>query len=729
MRTENLPVKIDCHALRNLKGTVEASSKEHIGYILVPVKNIPIVPLDKALKMKPRWVKIIGLSKEWRPHRPELLMHIMITSKDFLSCTKNDILESQGIVSNDSFIMEENPIPCMLTSQRGLFIRLLQEEGLLQIGNIDTCCDVFTVQLIIKNARYLENLIPDDEDAESELYINYVLLGNPHTRALNKKFNRCHQIQEKISINFRTTLAALAEYFDKIFFVPLEVMSGSRVLGATEIKLGPVVKIHELQMFLEKNPSHLFEIDAIANVKTLKEIPSNVNKPILEYKLAIQYVATKKLHQTECLEIYQRNQEVDIQGGGDGCSEEKPAPSVQSPRRKALSDILEVRSDGSKKSSKGKAKEKPADKADIALLLKEHQEGEVSELPRIFSYNLQLSSIKFNKKPEKGTWQLSFFHDRADIQRTIINKEINDENISTDNTIEFNDLELKLVFTSCIADIMSLVKSSEICTFCVKGPRKMHAKAQLDCNSLLVGNKEKIGGKIFLQDQVENVTGIANIFVYLEDVGVNFNTQVKTAPDDPQNVTRTIEEEKVLLMDEGYSYKVIEELEDWKIQQQDAFIGELKKQETSYLNLLKDSWTQKQSVFEQDLVIRSDQLSSLVKSLQDAQSKLKERDNRASKEQHDFMKLKTELERSFNDQLMITRERARRLEDDLLHEIKLKEIRFDDIQRCNEHSKAENCELRQQNERLQAKLRELQVTSIPKADLERVIQEMVSCVQ
>lgn len=158
MKTENLPVKIDCYALRNFKENVQDAIKEHIGYILVPVKNIPIMSLAKAIQMKSRWSKLIGLSKDWRSHKPELLMNIMITTSDFLTANMSQILESHGIESSESIVIEENPIPCMLTSQKGIFIRLLQEEGLLQVGSIDTNCDVFTLKIVIKGIRNLDSV-------------------------------------------------------------------------------------------------------------------------------------------------------------------------------------------------------------------------------------------------------------------------------------------------------------------------------------------------------------------------------------------------------------------------------------------------------------------------------------------------------------------------------------------------------------------------------------------
>lgn len=158
MKTENMPVRLDCFALRNSKNDINTANKEHIGYILFQVKNIPIVSLPKALQIKPKWAKLIGLSKDWRPHKPEFLVSIMITSREFLTTDHNQILETQGLESGDSIVFDENPIPCMLTSQRGIFIRLLKREGLLQVGNIDTNCDVFTITITMKNVRYLENV-------------------------------------------------------------------------------------------------------------------------------------------------------------------------------------------------------------------------------------------------------------------------------------------------------------------------------------------------------------------------------------------------------------------------------------------------------------------------------------------------------------------------------------------------------------------------------------------
>lgn len=350
--------------------------------------------------------------------------------------------------------------------------------------------------------------------------MNYVLLGNPHTRTLEKQFNRSYQIHEKVSINFRSSLAYLQEYFEKIFFIPIELLSGEKVLGTAEIKVNPLIKTTSLQEFLEKNPTSYLEVDEICNLQTSHDLIPNTNRPIVECKLSIRYIATKKLHQTELLEKYNRYQEVDSQAGGDFSEERQP--SVKSPKHKTLSDIPETCSEidpsnhakfvGVAKSIDTKHRANVilepnpstsrSEKDNIESILNSTQKINSAELPRLFSYNLQITKIKFNRTPEKGIWQFSFSHDKSDTPRAFINKELNHNDLDIDNLIALSDFELKLFFTAAASQITDLLTSSDSCTLCIKGPRGTLAKAQLDCQSLLIDNEEKVPGLVLLQDKL-----------------------------------------------------------------------------------------------------------------------------------------------------------------------------------------------------------------------------------
>lgn len=590
-------------------------------------------------------------------------------------------------------------------------------------------------------------------ESDPKFHINYALWGIPHTtRQLEKKFNRIHKLREKVSINFRSSLALLQEFFEKVFHIPFELMSDSVVIGSAELKLGELIATTSLKEFLAKYPLSAYEIDGICPIKTAHGVLPDSNCPLMEYKLTIEYISTRKLHQTELLDQYKRHKEIDVQAGGDQkelhdtqiipVREESSKSSSKVPtqeKRHVLSDIPEDRSESNAsvpfkavKSTDSVKRQSSRitqfEKTDIESIFNSQQDGLLAELPRLFSYNLRLQSIKFNRKPEKGTWQFSFFHDKADTQRIFIIREINSSDIASDNAIAFNDLELKLLFTSHASDIIELIKSSDLCTLCIKGPRGMHAKAQLDCNNLLVGNKEKTSGTILLKDQTDNISAMGRIFVNIDDLGINFNAQLATASSMMQEHWESSEVNTTRKLDghnESYAYKIIEELDEWKSNQQETFIVDLKNKESQLLEQLKEKWIQKTMTIEDDLVKKANKMTSLANTLEEAHNQLKAKDSKYSRDDKEINIMKQNLEQAFNGQLMAIRERARQLEDELRHELKLKEIRFDDIERCNQHLASENCELRQKNECLQAEFNDLKSNLVPKAEVEKLLQEMV----
>lgn len=687
----------------------------------------------------------------------------MITYKSFLTIDKTAIMQSQSDKCGvDSIIVEENPSPCMLTSQRGIFIRLLQEEGLLQVGNIDTNCDIFVVKVLMKNIKYLD-VVASNCDVSSdrscqEFYINYMLLGNPHIRSLDKKFNRIHLIQEKVSINFRSSLKSLKEYFDNIFYIPIEVFRSTRRLGTLEIRLKNNIKSTNLQEFIQKYPK-CYEFDGVAEIKTAQKDDEDTEDsqhpiPVMEYKVMIQYKATKKLHQTELLENYKRQksekiQGYDPQGGGDHLST-IPEKLEEKNREENFNedDEKEIQPDVKKIESANHKPEKKVskEKAIIESILNEHEKGQIADLPRLFSYNLQLKSIKLNHKPHRGIWQISFFHEKADTPRTFINRDVQDnECVDEKNLISFNDLELKLYFTSLGGNIMQIIKSSSVCTLCIKGPLNIHAKAFLDCKNLLISNKENLVGSILLTNQNESVTTMAQIYVYLEDSGINFNAAkiYKTEsqvfnedlppPPPPLTFSNTLpnimlSDQKIAqeLFDEDIAYKMIQELEDFKEREQEAFLLDLKKKELLYIDEFKTTFWRKKEHYLLEMAQKSEKLSALTKTLEETQQSIVTQNvHLQHKSTIDFQTIKRELEQVFKNQLVVIKTRAKQLEDDLFHELKMNENKIEVLVQRNAILEEENCELKEIVEKYKRDCKFKLTNSVPCEEHDRVLKELV----
>lgn len=729
MRMQNLPVKIDCYSLKLTKGSqTSEEAREHIGYVLVPVRNIPILSTVKAYQMKARWQKLIGLRLEWRQHHPELLLKCMITDKSYVDANKTEIHEIHDLDAGDSFVFEENPNPCMLQSQNGIFIRLLQEEGLLQVGAIDTNCDIFNIKILMRNMKHLDS-IPNAKNDYSDIYINYLLMGSPHIRTLEKKFNHVHQIQEKISINFRSTLKTLQEYFNGIFYIPIEIFVNTQRLGTTEINLKDILQIVELKEFIAKYPK-FFECEGTAVIKPDVTADENSPPPTLEYRIKIQYKATSHLHQNVVSEKYKSKHPklaYDPMGGGDCIAQ------VQNEDTMSVANT--TNNNPSLLNQQTQVTEevpvKISSKTDVTKIIVSEKELESSELLRLFSFNIRIKSVKLNRKPPRGVYQISFFHEKADMPRTFLNREITDEDcLDEEKVINLNDYELKLYFTAHAENIMDVIKTTSVCTLCFRGPQNTHAKCELDCKSLL---NSSAYGNVLLKNQNETVIGIAQVFVFLEDLGPSFDAKIiKTNSQhflhdetSSANFNKIQEEQKVQLFDESLAYKMVEELEQWKLKEEELFLQELRNKEKSFMEQLNHRWLEKKDKYERELVEKTDKISTMSKTLEEAQEFIAMQNQNQVKSTEDIQKVKRELEQAYNDQLMIIRERSKQLEDDLLHELKLKNIKQEELQQNLRVLEGENCELKRTIESLRVNRDLEKSNSVTREEHESLLKELV----
>lgn len=71
------------------------------------------------------------------------------------------------------------------------------------------------------------------------------------------------------------------------------------------------------------------------------------------------------------------------------------------------------------------------------------------------------------------------------------------------------------------------------------------------------------------------------------------------------------------VLDEHLTYKIIEELDEWKKVQQSSFLCDLKTKEVKFLEHLRNLWNQKQATYESDLVQKAEKLQLLTKSIED----------------------------------------------------------------------------------------------------------------
>lgn len=341
--------------------------------------------------------------------------------------------------------------------------------------------------------------------------------------------------------------------------------------------------INNLTDFLAscRDNENTYEQEAVCAVIPSKDLSPFIEKPSIEFRFMLSYISTSKLATHDLFESRKEKevkpQEIDINAGGDRIQLDTSMELPATPTPLKLDHMgdnkgIVLSPKANKNSIETEPDEEPvkpdpvpiADRTDMQTILNVENK-DLDTIPRTFSYNLVLQNIKFTNHVENGIWQVSFYHPRADTPFTIVNLEL--QNIE-DESVDFNDLELQLYFSALPTEIVDVI-TADNCLFNISGPRGTRGKAELDSQTLLVGNKEKKSGIILLENQNGEKMAMANIFVYLDDLGINHNSQIKkSVPLGEGPTTKSY-------IDEGLAYRFVEDLEKWKKAQEENFLVEV----------------------------------------------------------------------------------------------------------------------------------------------------------
>lgn len=169
-------------------------------------------------------------------------------------------------------------------------------------------------------------------------------------------------------------------------------------------------------------------------------------------------------------------------------------------------------------------------------------------------------------------------HPAADSTLVIRNLEISDIVI---DQISFEDMHLRLCFTARPDQLLELIKSKP-CVLTLKGPRGIHASAELDNHNILA--QEKTKGIVLLENEQNEQIAMAHISVQTEELGLNFNTDATLIKRQQQKNQQLAN----VFPDENLAYRMIEELEEWKQVQRQEFLAELKRHEIAHLTQLSN---------------------------------------------------------------------------------------------------------------------------------------------
>ncbi|CAH0725018.1 unnamed protein product, partial [Brenthis ino] len=126
--------------------------------------------------------------------------------------------------------------------------------------------------------------------------------------------------------------------------------------------------------------------------------------------------------------------------------------------------------------------------------------------------------------------------------------------------------------------------------------------------------------------------------------------------------------------------KYVEELEDWKERQQELFKLQLKRKEEYHLDLLADEWFKRRNELESKLNKGIEQCRTLAADLSRATDDFRLRGYRNTEREKKLLEAKKALETHYTAKYQELREASQKMEDDMNHRLKMKDMTIEELQ-------------------------------------------------
>lgn len=646
MKEENQPIKVECIAAKS------KNSRESIGFVLIPMLQIPFWNFRKSGMMKSHWHKLLGVADQFKPRKPELLLNVTITEKGSVS---DDVELNENADEAD----EEFPIRCV--------------NGNIYLGSESDQREEFVVSIELKHAEQLESLGNFVSARSSDQFdVRYNFAWDKTVTCPKDEIAGVFAINEVVKFKVFSTWTNVIDYFRRFFLLNIEILNQTEVVGSCVLKVDDVMlSLPASKEEFEKvfdGERQRFCFDDYLKIDSSSNAADKPSVATLSYSFGMNCVKTEDF---PALQIE------------SACSR----LSCTSVPLMSAEDVQSHRT-GSGNSS-----------------------GKV--IPRTFAYNLSIIDCTFNRRPNAGVWQFSLQHENADNPLNIRNIEISDLNV---DRICFEDLDLSLSFSTNADQLIALIQS-RTSLLSLKGPKGVHAVAELDNTNLLA--QEKNTGIVLLANDRGEQVSMAHISVEIVDLGFNFNSRDRSRP-------TLASAPSTAMLDENLAYKMIEELEEWKEFQQQEFIASLKRKEIGAITRLTNDWHRKRGQAEAELKQKISHCDMLTRTLEQAHKKISLLEKSDASHEKSVARLKNQLEREAEKKVTALQNRIRSLEDEVRQQkctenVKLRSIQQKYEQICIEHEK-----LKLKAGQLERSLRDATENTVPKEEAAGLQANIVS---
>uniref|UniRef100_A0A8W7P2T0 DUF3668 domain-containing protein n=1 Tax=Anopheles coluzzii TaxID=1518534 RepID=A0A8W7P2T0_ANOCL len=364
------------------------------------------------------------------------------------------------------------------------------------------------------------------------------------------------------------------------------------------------------------------------------------------------------------------------------------------------------------------------EKIDIERILLTTEQN-LRDIRHTFAFRVCVGTVRFTSGPASGLWQLALQHPKADTPFTKIRLELLPDVAVHEDRIEFGGVTLELFFSTLPDKVVDII-GSEPSKLTLNGPHSTYALARLDNESLLVGTRERqpAGVVVMINEAGENVA-IASISCTLEEVGLNYNSQLGVVQEEPtrQDCCHSAAPQTAhglaKRFDATVAYQLVEKQKAWMHEQHQQFMEQLEEKERKHLQALEQSWKKRQAETEKRLADRLARADALAAALEEANRKAETR------VPEDGPRVK-QIEQQFKAQLEEIRAKAVRLEQEAEAQIETTRRQCRELQQQQAQLSISQQQLLDSNRTLQS---ELDQERASRAALEQQLEELAESKQ
>lgn len=172
------------------------------------------------------------------------------------------------------------------------------DEQLIQLGSLDTCCELFILSVTAMCIENLHLLLPEYLKNRSTVRFLYRVLENDvELKPFKIESGKSHFVPEKVIVRIQSSLSVLKQYLQLKPYLLIYLKHASNVIAESSVNLQSLVPADSLQEFLKcaaNASTTLHEQCFLIKQDSTEKLHENEHqKSYLDLQLKLQYIGSK----------------------------------------------------------------------------------------------------------------------------------------------------------------------------------------------------------------------------------------------------------------------------------------------------------------------------------------------------------------------------------------------------------------------------------------------------